>query len=155
MCHLAPKIWKFSRTPPPTGGDNSPLSSPHWAVASALAILVSLTSIFHMQQRCYFFLARTLTDPSLEPECASWAVQPGLCVWVWSLEWAITPCERACIVHHSADTLCCCYRIHGPGRLWPLWISSGFCCYQARMDPYWGTVHACIIGSCRTFRKSL
>ena len=45
---------------PPTGGDTSPVSSPHWPVASAMATLVSLTSSFHMQQRCYFFLARTL-----------------------------------------------------------------------------------------------
>ena len=58
-----------------------------------------------------------------EPECASWTVQPGLCVWVWSL-------ER--IVYHSADTLCCCYWL-GPGQSsklgeatnWPSPISSG------------------------------
>ena len=58
-----------------------------------------------------------------EPECASWTVQLGLCVWVWSL-------ER--IVYHSADTLCCCYWL-GPGQSsklgeatnWPSPISSG------------------------------
>ena len=57
-----------------------------------------------------------------EPEGASWTVQPGLCVWVWSL-------ER--IVYHSADTLCCCYWL-GPGQSsklgeatnWPSPISS-------------------------------
>ena len=46
--------------PDSTGGDTSPVSSPHWPVASPMATLVSLTSSFHMQPHCYFFLARTL-----------------------------------------------------------------------------------------------
>ena len=62
MRHLAPKIWKFSWTPTLYGRGHLP----RIPSASAMATLVSLTSSFHMHQRCYFFLARTLYNDSPE-----------------------------------------------------------------------------------------
>ena len=95
-----------------------------------------------------------------EPECASWAVQPGLCVWVWSLERVIRSSAPVCSASFSWHTVLLLLAVsRAVIKTWrvdklPLSISSRlmiwFCCYQARMDPYWGT---CVyLGSCRTFR---
>ena len=99
-----------------------------------------------------------------EPECAGWAVQPGLCVWVWSLERAIRPCAPACIVHHSGDTMCCCYRLW-PGQSlklgdptnWPLSISSRLMILILLLSSTDGSLLRCmhVFRICRTVRKSL
>ena len=136
--------------------------------------LFSNNYVYYLQSQidtigaCYIMYARGMQSsassprfkiggsvPSLELEWTSWAVPPRLCVWAWSLERVVRACEPAGIVHHWADTLCCCYRLCprwswklGEMPNWPLSWSSRlmiwFCCYQPGMDHYWGTVHACI-----------
>ena len=71
-----------------------------------------------------------------------WAVQPGLCVWVWNL----CGCGCGSFNWHTVLLILALVRTvieTGEPINWPLSISSRlmiwFCCYQARMDPYWCT----------------